>query len=518
MAGIRIESSKNWVKAHFKNWEISSPNSQFAIGPLDFTIERNKAIGIIGKSGSGKSMLIRSLLGLPPDGFIYSEHAKLELEYENHILRVIEPYTASTKDWLFLRNNLFGYLPQDPVNSFNPISKIKQQLKLVCKVKGIQYGKADIKELLQGIGLAPPEEFLEKYIHQVSGGQAQRIAFVAASIGNPAVLLGDEPTASLDAQLVTRIQQLINNWLNQNGRAAIVTSHDWAFLKEIVQFVMVIEDGKIVESGTSDSIFMNPRTNITRALATAEHDIKAGKVLSKNNAKVAQSIVRIDQLSKSFGSKSAYWALRDISIEPIPSQRIGIVGESGSGKSTLGRILGGLIPPTKGEVYIGGELIDFGDPARHEALARKVQYIAQDPYTAFSPRRKLRETLIEVLKTHQPKLSHVEYLDIINSLLDKCQLEPILLNRYANSLSGGQRQRMVLVRALLCNPEVLVLDEITSALDHISQKSILDLINAIVEEKGVECWLISHNPNIVRYFCDYEIQLEDGKILKQGIL
>jgi ABC-type glutathione transport system ATPase component len=518
MAGIGLENSKTWIKARFINWEISSPDSTFAIGPLDFTIERNKAIGIIGKSGSGKSMLIRSLLGLPPDGYVYSEDARLELESEDQITTILVPHSAPLKDWLILRNHLFGYLPQDPVSSFNPISKIKQQLKLVSRVKNIPYTQNEMSVQLESISLSPPQEFLDKYIHQVSGGQAQRIAYIAASIGNPSILLGDEPTASLDAQLVDRIQQLIKDWLSQNGRAAIVTSHDWVFLQEIVENVMVIEGGKIVESGHSESIFKTPKSDITQALANAERDIKAGKRITSRDAQDVRSIVRIDHLSKNFGTKSKDWALWDITIEQIPSHRIGVIGESGSGKSTLGRILSGLIPPTSGEVYINKVPIDFGDPSRHEVLAGKIQYIAQDPYTAFSPRRKLRETLIEVLITHQPNLSQAACLEIIYELLARCQLEPMLLNRYANALSGGQRQRMVLLRALLCNPDVLVLDEITSALDHISQKSILDLISGIVEEKDVECWLISHNPYIVKYFCDYEIKLEGGRIVKNGPL
>lgn len=504
----RIEQIEGWSALEIRDWELVSEKFSFKLGPLDLKLQRGSILAIMGGSGTGKSMLIKSLFGIIPDGYGFTEKSSLSMISNSGEKSTVFPLRMKENDWILLRKKFWGYLPQDPIPSFDPIKKINRQLSMAFNARGKQFDIERFFDNYSNLGLDPGSELLNKYPHQLSGGQAQRIAFAIAGCGDPNVLVADEPTASLDSQLIDTTIKMILDWRDTKNGTAIISSHDWAFVSKVADEVAIIENGKVCESGDKEKILMAPSSRTGTELKNA----RLSGAVQRTTSAIQRNdcTVKIDQLSQSYKHDDNY-AIKPSSMI-IRSNRLGVFGRSGSGKSTVARMISGILQPTSGSVFINEKKIDFSDPVRFEKTSSLVQYIAQDPFSAFSPRRTVGTSILEVMKNHGKGIATNELNEMLFTLMDKCQLDPKLAYRYPKALSGGEKQRFAIIRAIACKPQLIILDEITAALDHVSRKMILDLISDISDAEGFSFWLISHDKSVIRYMCEDILLIEEGEL------
>lgn len=509
-----INVADEWESITLHAWGIYSTYGGFQLGPFDLSIRRSSILGIIGNSGAGKSLFIKSILGVLPTSFKYHPEASISIEYKATPPKTWLLKKMMAADWRKLREFWWGYLPQDPTPSFSPVMRLHKQLGLISRNRIGQVPQHEIENRLNILGLDTTEMFLKRYPHQLSGGQAQRIAYLFATIRDPIVLLADEPTASLDASLIDLTGKLIKEWSSKaSSSSAIISSHDWKFLESLCNEILVLSNGQIVEQGNSVSFFSHPVSSEAKLMRDSE--LKRTNLTGTDNPSPNISI-RIQGVTKSYGRQSNQPALQGITFPDLYSGRVGILGASGSGKSTLARIISGIIPPDSGDIRINDVKINFQDPHRFKGLARQVQYISQDPFSAFTPGIRIGETIEQVVSNLFPDLTSTQIDEKLSRWVEKCHLAKVLLERYPEELSGGERQRFCLIRALACNPNWLILDEVTASLDHTSRKAILDLILEIALKEKISYYLISHDPDVIRYMCDEYIMLENGKMISCG--
>lgn len=513
-------------------------NNQYILNNISFYIGKEEIVGIVGESGSGKSLTALSLIGLLPKNSKLNAK-KYSFNYQD--LREL-----SSKDWQSLRRSKIGMVFQEPQSSLNPsLTCGKQLLESVKNDKKIESSKKKqlIKKVLHEVQLFDDKRITKSYPHELSGGQKQRVMIAMALLRNPKLLIADEPTTALDVTVQKEIIHLLKTLQVKYKMSILFISHDLSLVKKLADRVLVMNNGKIVESGDTDKIFKNPNHNYTKGLVFARPDNKIRlerlptvldyqsnnfkpKIITSSKRKIfhkklysQKPVLEVKKIRKNyvkekwFGKPSIFEALKPISFSLYPGETLGIVGESGSGKSTLAKTLVFLDPPDSGEIKWLGKVVNPRNKLQVNSLRKKIQFIFQDPFAALHPYKTVGSTLDEVLWVHKSKNNKKNNYRV-DELLDQVGLSFKYANRYPHELSGGQRQRIVVARALAVKPEVLICDESVAALDISVQAQILNLLNDLKSNLKLSFLFISHDLAVVKYMSDRVMVMKDGKLIE----
>ncbi|MGD9661799.1 MAG: ABC transporter ATP-binding protein [Porticoccaceae bacterium] len=491
-----------------------------AVDDVSFTLESGQTLGIVGESGSGKSVCCYSLLDLvpKPPGRIEGGTALFDGE---------DLLTCSRERMGQIRGDDIAVIFQDPMTCLNPFLTIGEQLiEPLLYHRGVkrQQAKERAIAMLDEVGIKNPQRRYNSYPHELSGGMRQRVMIAMALIAEPKLLICDEPTTALDVTIQAQILKLIRELQQKRNVAVIFVTHDLAVISEVADQVLVMNKGKMVESGSTKTLFANPKEDYTRKLIAA---IAKGEKIPQETA-TAQPLIAVNHLSTWFRDyaiglfssaeskkERQIKAVNDVSFHINRHEILGVVGESGSGKSTLGRSLLGLTPITSGSVTYDGQDLTNLSSRQMKPWRRKMQMIFQDPYASLNPRMTIFETLAEPLLVHGLASKKTVTQQVLE-LMDDVGLARAYIRKYPHEFSGGQRQRIAVGRAIATKPEFIVADEPVSALDVTIQAQILDLILALVDKHNLTMLFISHDLSVIRYMTDRVLVMHHGEIIEQG--
>jgi oligopeptide transport system ATP-binding protein len=478
-----------------------------AVDDISFTVETGKITAIIGESGSGKSVACYSLLGLVPQppGRIDSGRAL----FHGQDLLQMKPEALRK-----IRGRDIAMVFQDPMTCLNPYMTVGKQLMeplLYHHKVSAEQARARALELMEEVGLRDPATTFDNYPHQFSGGMRQRIMIAMALINEPQLLIADEPTTALDVTIQAQILKLLAALQKKHDISILFISHDLAVVADIADQIVVMQKGRIVETGNRDDIFRNAQHPYTRKLLNAIP--RGGKPVE---LPASEPLVRVRNLCTWFHSgKSPVKAVDDVSFDILRGEVLGLVGESGSGKSTIGRSLLRLVPVTSGQVDFDGIDVTALRGRELKNLRRRMQFIFQDPFASLNPRMTVYDTLAEPLLLHRLE-SRKTVGEHVLRLMDDVGLARAFVRKYPHEFSGGQRQRIAIGRALATRPEFVVADEPVSALDVTIQAQVLELMRELGREYGLTMLFISHDLAVVRQLADRIIVLNKGKIVEQA--
>ncbi len=506
-------------------------------------------LAIVGESGSGKSTTAMSLLGLLPK----NSHVKGSIEVSGRQMVGADPRMIRA-----IRGKEIAVIFQEPMTALNPVYTIGFQIGEMLRSHQAMSPKAARKraiELLKMVEIPEPERRVDSYPHQLSGGQRQRAMIAQALACDPELLIADEPTTALDVTVQAEILKLMRDLKHRIDAAIVLITHDMGVVADMADRVMVMKDGKVVESGTAEEVFQRPIHPYTVQLLDAvphlgqvigetppgpaelaedgEGAAPGGSVLVEprpDGAPAAEAvertgmaagidaIVTLDGIAIEYpkrGRTPAFRAVEDVSLQIGRAEVMGLVGESGSGKTTIGRALVGLLPVVAGKATVlGTELVGIDTKALRE-LRRKVSFVFQDPGSSLNPRLPIGESIGEPLLLHGEAKGGA-LSKRVEDLLDRVHLPRSMRNRYPHELSGGQRQRVGIARSLALEPQLLIADEPTSALDVSVQARVLELFQELQQEKGFACLFISHDLAVVEILAKRIAVMHHGHLVELG--
>ncbi|TMV79231.1 ABC transporter ATP-binding protein, partial [Thioclava sp. BHET1] len=412
-----------------------------------------------------------------------------------------------------LKGTAFSLIMQDPLSSFNPVFLIGTHLDDVMRFadrrRGMRASRAErrdrIAAVLRRVQLADPERVMNSYPSELSGGMRQRVLIGLALLHQPKLLIADEPGTALDVTTQDEIMNLINQLVREEGMALLMITHNLGVVRKVADRVVVMHHGDIVETGDCHRILGAPAQDYTRALIDAVPPLYGPRVVTQALTEGAP-IVEAGALTKTFGRrKTAFTAVRDVTLTLRKGEIFGLAGESGSGKTTVARMMMGLLSPTTGQVTF------HETPAKGRLLA---QIVYQNPGTSLNPKRTVAQSLTVPLKAlgMQGAARQVR----MQELMALVRLPVSYLGKYPHELSGGQKQRVAIARALAAEPKILILDEPTAALDVSVQKTVIDLLLQLREELGLTYFMISHDLSLMRNFCSRIAVMLRGEIVEEG--
>jgi microcin C transport system ATP-binding protein len=485
-----------------------------AVEKVSFSIAKGETLALVGESGSGKSVSALSILKLLP--YPAARHPSGSVKFKGE-----ELLDADERDLRRVRGNDITMVFQEPMTSLNPLHTVAQQMDEILELHSVLNAKqrrARSIEMLKKVGIREAESRLEAYPHQLSGGQRQRVMIAMALANNPDLLIADEPTTALDVTVQAQILELLRALKAELGMALLLITHDLGIVRHMADRVCVMQGGRIVEAGPTESVFAAPKHAYTRQLLAAEPkgappkaDPKAATVLTAENLKVWFPVKR-GFLRRTV---SHIKAVDGVSIEVKEGQTLGVVGESGSGKTTLGLAILRLIHSEGPIVYLGRRIDGF-DAGDMRPLRKEMQIVFQDPYGSLSPRLSIRQIVEEGLTVQKKDLSFEEREERVAQALSEVGIDPAAMDRYPHEFSGGQRQRIAVARALALDPKFVMLDEPTSALDMAVQAQIVDLLRELQRKHNLAYLFISHDLRVVRALANFVVVMRDGVIVEQG--
>jgi peptide/nickel transport system ATP-binding protein len=537
---------------------------------VSFAVRAGEVLGLVGESGSGKTTVALALLG----------HARrgLRITAGQVLLDGTDLLALSPRDLRAARGARVSYVPQDPSAALNPALRVGAQVREVLKVHPdtVDDSGDRVAEVLREAYLDPTPELLHRYPHQLSGGQQQRIALAMAFACRPSLIVLDEPTTGLDVSTQRHVLETVRGLCRSYGVAAVYVSHDLAVVSGLVSDVAVMYAGRVVEMGSTARLFGEPVHPYTRgligAVPSSEHaelltgidgqqprpgrrgagcsfaprcgyavgdcvtavpepvtvadrsvrclrarDIQASRpgrlpVPVSPPARAGTPALAVRGITASYGSTQV---LSGIGLEVPPRTCVAVVGESGSGKTTLARCVAGLHSNWTGEITFEGTPLAHGARRRDKDVLRRIQYIFQNPYTSLNPRRTVGQILDQQLE-QLTSLSRRDRAARVAGALEDVSLGPDFLPSYPDQLSGGERQRVAIARALVVQPELLICDEVTSALDVSVQAIIVELLRRIQAERHLAMLFITHNLALVRSIAQSAVVLRQGTIAESG--
>ncbi|WP_105401765.1 ABC transporter ATP-binding protein [Neorhizobium sp. T7_12] len=493
-----------------------------AVNDISFSIEPGKTLCVVGESGSGKSVTARSILQIiDSPGRIASGSIILNRQDGTSVdLARLDPRSKAIRA---VRGRDIAMIFQEPMSSLSPVHTVGDQITEVLRLH-LNMSKAQARkeaaELLRQVEIPNPEQALDRYAFQYSGGMRQRAMIAMALACKPQLLIADEPTTALDVTTQAEILDLIKRLQQTTGMAVLFITHDMGVVAQIADDVLVMHHGVIKEYGPVDQIFHTPKDPYTKMLigSVLKLEQKAEIRLARPPLDTtAEPILDIRNLSMHFGEMKA---LNDVSIALLPGETLGIVGESGSGKTTLGRSIMRLYDPASGEMHYrraDGRVVDLARLEGRElkAARRELRMVFQDPFGSLNPRMTVAQVIGEPLLVNG--LSKGKELDErVCHLMDQVGLDPAGRERYPHAFSGGQRQRIGIARAITLNPRIIVADEATSALDVSVRFQVLDLLMRLQDELKLAYIFISHDIGVIRYMCDRVGVMYRGRLVEVG--
>jgi peptide/nickel transport system ATP-binding protein len=487
-----------------------------AVRGVGFEVAAGEVVAVVGESGSGKSVTARTILGLLAETAVARGAVVLK---GNNML------TLGPRELRAVRGDEVSMVFQEPSTALNPVYTVGWQIAEGIRAHG-KVGRKEAKaraiEVLRKVGIPEPEKRVNYYPHQFSGGQKQRVIIAAALALNPALIVADEPTTALDVTVQAEILELLREVRDDFNTGIVLITHNMGVVADLADRVVVMYQGKIVETAPSAELFAAPRQDYTKALLAAvphlgRHSASAG--MTSRSGQDKEVLVQATNLSIVYpgrlGSPS-FTAVDDVSLQICAGEVYGLVGESGSGKTTIGRAIAGLNKVSSGSLKVlGYEMLDFKERS-FKKLRQDIGFVFQDPAASFNPQLSIGECVAEPLLVHRA-LDARAARTRVDELLEAVQLPKAFAARFPHELSGGQRQRASLARALALDPKLLVADEPTSALDVSVQAKVLELFKELQAELGFAALFISHDLAVVDMLSTWVGVLYRGKLVEEGI-
>jgi len=515
---------------------IDQTTNNTILNNISFSIKNNEILGIVGETGSGKTITGLSIINLLTSNRL-KLNGTINFHYQNNIINLIE---LDKKSIRFFRGKHIGMIFQEPMSSLNPAFTCGNQIVEMLihhSNYSIKAAKQKAIHLLERVKINDPVKVFNSYPHQISGGQQQRVMIAMTLSVNPKLVIADEPTTALDVTVQKEILELIIDIKNSLGISFIFISHDLNVVAQVVDNILVLYKGNIVEYNNKHEIFRNPQNSYTKALILCRpSNNNKNKYLptidsynkeqpERNiNTNYSENILKVENLSVNYTIQKNFFgkitkqhkALKNISFDVYKGQTLGIVGESGSGKSTLAKAIIKLIKIDSGNIFFYNTNISSLGESEFRKYRKKIQIIFQDPYSSLNPNIKVGQSIIEVMKVHSIGKSYNQQKDIIINLFEKINLNPNIFNYYPYQLSGGQKQRVNIARALILNPEIIICDESVAALDVSVQAQVLNILNKLKNDFNLTYIFISHDISVVKYMSDDVIIMKDGEIVEKG--
>jgi peptide/nickel transport system ATP-binding protein len=551
--------------------EVSSSGADI-VDEVTLSVPPGQVMGLVGESGSGKTTVGLAVLGHARRG--------VRIAGGSVRIGEVEIFGLSPERQRAMRGKVVSYVPQDPASALNPALRIGTQLVEVLEShdfgRDTNERTARVSEMMREVALPDDPAYLRRYPHQLSGGQQQRIGLAMAFACRPSVIVLDEPTTGLDVSTQAHVLETIRNLALMHRVAALYVTHDLAVVSSIADRIAVMYAGRVVEEGPTERLFADSGHPYTRHLIAAIPHLdgrkqlvglaggapspgrrpqgcfftrrcelaidqcaiafppaievepghfsrcyRAGVVhgLGMKLAAAAQAdegvrgqpVLEVRDLSVSY---SGHQVVHDISFVLNKHESLAVVGESGSGKTTLARSIAGLHAERSGDVLLDGKALASASRARTAEDRRRVQYVFQNPYGSLNPRRTVGDSLRRPLMILG--LDRGEGRKRVDEMLDRVSLPAIYAERFPDQLSGGERQRVAIARALVSEPDVLVCDEVTSALDVLVQAAVVELLARLQRELGLSMVFVTHNLPLVRSIAHRVVVLKDGRIVEQG--
>jgi peptide/nickel transport system ATP-binding protein len=476
----------------------------FAIEAVSLELRAGEILCVVGESGSGKSVLSSAIMGALPKG--------LAIQKGGVFLGGHDVTHQSERAWRAIRGRRVAMIPQEPLASLNPSTRVGRQIEEVFAIHGQgdrQTRQAEALRLIGEMHLPDPARIAAAYPHQLSGGQCQRICIAMALALNPDVLIADEPTTALDVTTQAQVLKLICELRDLHGQGVLFITHDLGVVSDIADRIAVMEKGRLVEMGSARQVLRAPSHPYTqRLLAAAPSFIPPSRPRPKTGETLC---LQIEDLEKTYGETKA---LRGANLRVESASTVSIVGESGSGKTTLARLLVRLIDPSGGRVLLNGADLAALSGGQLRQGRRRIQMIFQDPFGSLNPRRPVGSTLARaaVLSGVAPREAKV----LAKQLLLRVGLSAEAYHRTPSAFSGGQRQRIGIARALAMKPDILIADECVSALDVSVQAQILELLRELQQDLGLTILFITHDLRVAAQVSDRIVVMRAGEIVEAG--
>lgn len=482
------------------------------VSHISFDIHEQETLALVGESGSGKSVTALSILRLLRNEQVIYPTGDILFE-GNSLLH------ASEKSLRKVRGNQISMIFQEPMVSLNPLHTVEKQLYEVLSLhRGMRRNEArsEILQYLDRVGIKEPKNKLSSYPHQLSGGERQRVMIAMAILTHPKLLIADEPTTALDVSVQAQIIQLLKELKTELNMSMLFISHNLSIVKKLADKVAVMQQGQIVEYNNKQRIFLRPQHPYTQTLLNSEPSGEPivlpetpGILLSVNHLNV-----EVTTQKRLFSSKKKK-IVDNVGFVIHQGETVGLVGESGSGKSTTAMAILRLIK-SDGDILFDGHHIDHLTAKKLLPFRSRIQVVFQDPFSSLNPRFNVEQIISEGLLTHK-KLSKSEREQAVIDIMLEVGLDPKMRFRYPTEFSGGQRQRIAIARALILRPELLILDEPTSSLDHTIQQQIIYLLKSLQQKYQLSYLFISHDLSVIYTMCHHVVVMKEGKIVEQGL-